>query len=568
MKKSFLALVCGSLLFIGAGCANLQVPAQTASQVSHVASTSPYEPTVPRSTTIQTPKGIYVALIYGNLVTSAQKSNEGADQYIRSYLANVLDNPAISGITPLIQWNILSPAKGTYAWNYLDDLFAAVQTWNEQHPTLPPKTIQLIMNPGMQSPSWLFSEMDADPQIGSCDGLFLQPQRNVSSNCGYVTIFNATDGYSTTHEPLPMPWNSLYKSEWKTFLIALNQHIQNYPASEANAFVQISIAGPTASSSEMIMPNDNDQTTSIAPISIPAGERAIPGMDANKAWNILFANYYKDANGNPDPSYQNADKAFVDEWENAIDAYGQIFSGITLDLTATADGLPTFAAPNRSNRAPIGTTPAPGFASYCVNNKDAMDCAARTQILAHFVQPNVGGNNAKATQEDGLTASRGSVNPNNIKWLAAVTASGSLSLPSGSSEPVSRILGGLQFDTSFSSTNFKNNSSMELIQYEGCPTNATKADPMPCPGLTPAQALSNVLQIYFAGTPAAGSYGVSPTVSPSAKNNTSYSNAPMNYLQVYVNDIIYANTNPATQAELNQASQNILKMAEPVDGAK
>ena len=41
------------------------------------------------------------------------------------------------------------------------------------------------------------------------------------------------------------------------------------------------------------------------------------------------------------PAYQKTNQAFIDEWENAIDLYGQIFSGITLVAT-TDNGFPNF----------------------------------------------------------------------------------------------------------------------------------------------------------------------------------------------------------------------------------
>jgi hypothetical protein len=99
----------------------------------------------------------------------------------------------------------------------------------------------------------------------------------------------------------------------------------------------------------------------------------------------------------------------------------------------------------------------------------------------------------------------GDLNSYNIKWLAASSASGSAALP-GTTNVISRVLGGLQFDTSFSMN----------PQYEGCNmtdgcTNA--GDPI----ISPEQAFYNALEVYFDGTSVGGFYGV---VS---------SNLPMNY---------------------------------------
>lgn len=125
-----------------------------------------------------------------------------------------------------------------------------------------------------------------------------------------------------------------------------------------------------------------------------------------------------------------------------------------------------------------------------------MACAAVTQILAHFTDPTVGGNNAKAAQESGMTAARdgGDLGTNGIKWLAAATAGGRAPLP-GAPYCMSRILGGLQFSHSFSDS--------DSLQSEGCP-DYSPIDQMPadCTTLTPAQGLENVLSLsYFPGRP-------------------------------------------------------------------
>ena len=107
-------------------------------------------------------------------------------------------------------------------------------------------------------------------------------------------------------------------------------------------------------------------------------------------WSQLLAFHYAGM-----AAYQNTDQAFIDEWENAIDMYGQIFGGMTLVAT-TGDGLPVFKGGNFT--IPIA------LAGDCPN--PAMDCAAVTTILTHLVEPTVGGANAKATQTSGMEAAR------------------------------------------------------------------------------------------------------------------------------------------------------------------
>jgi hypothetical protein len=123
------------------------------------------------------------------------------------------------------------------------------------------------------------------------------------------------------------------------------------------------------------------------------------------------------------------------EWNNAIDLFGSIFSGITLVAT-TGDGFPNFAGAT--------VTIPPAFMADCAVSPN-VDCAAETTILAYFIQPAVGGANAKATQTSGMEAARvGNVNLGvpGVKQPSQSTAQ----LTSASAQ----ILGGEQFNTTFS----------------------------------------------------------------------------------------------------------------------
>jgi hypothetical protein len=210
-----------------------------------------------------------------------------------------------------------------------------------------------------------------------------------------------------------MPWNPLYKSSWRTFLTALAARYGSNPA-----FVSISVAGPTASSEEMILP-DNANT--------PAQDQ-FGGFLPNAMWLKLLAFHYPGM-----AAYQRSDQAFIDEWSAAIDMYGEIFSGVTLVAT-TGGGFP--------NLSVTGFTVPSAFSGDCPNPD--MDCAAETTILAYFGKPTVGGANAKAAQEDGMEAAR-PVGPFNlgvggIKLVSQSTAQ--LTAPSA------QILGGAQFNSS------------------------------------------------------------------------------------------------------------------------
>jgi uncharacterized protein (TIGR03437 family) len=266
--------------------------------------------------------------------------------------------------------------------------------------------------------------------------------------------------------------------------------------------------------------------------------------------------------------------------------FGEIFSGVTLVAT-WGDKLPSFD----SNNHPI---PA-GFSGDCTTPN--MTCAAVTTIMSYFVEPTVGGANAKATQTSSFIASKPDIDLGipSVKLLSQMTAQ----LPA----PSAQILAGIQVNRSFAdsvvnvgcSAAFPPDSSDTPT---GCTIPVTCTDltcipvvciPQACLAvgvttaslatyttynnvpaadlLPPEQALYNLLNIYFDGTAAASPFG------------GTQGTVPLNYLQLYSQDIQYATANinaPAlvteaggvtvsttAQALLNLASQKLLTLAEP-----
>jgi hypothetical protein len=343
------------------------------------------------------PRGIYAVVSIMEQINIQKLANPSItpaqlEAYFVNLFQNLLADPAIAGLGIYENWATLNPnpptAANAYDWSYLDDAFNQASAWNTQNPAQTPKTIQLVPVAGFNSPQWMLA------QIPSCDGLFQTPVQTPSGSCGKATFAGFVEGGGIRE--LPMPWNSFYKSSWKTFLTALAARYLSNPA-----FVSIAVAGPTASSEEMILP-DNANT--------PA-QGQFGGILPNAMWLKLLAFHYTGMT-----AYQRSDQGFIDEWNAAIDMYGQIFSGVTLVAT-TGGGLPNLSA--------TGFTVPSGFSADCPNPD--MDCAAETTILSYFEKPTVGGANAKATQEDGMEAARASLGLFNlgvdgIKLVSQMTA--------------------------------------------------------------------------------------------------------------------------------------------------
>jgi len=484
------------------------------------------------------------------------------DTYFNNLYQDLAGNPAISGLTLQVHWDTLNPnpptAANAYDWSSVDDAFAQAAAWSGQNPAQTPKTIQLIVTPGFQTPQWVLD------QIPSCDGLFQSPSQTPPSTCGKATFVGYSEGGDSTE--LPLPWDPLYKSSWKPFLTAQAARYGSNPA-----FVSIAVAGPTAASAEMLLPNNGNTPP----------QTQFGGLMPTAMWRQLLAFHYAGM-----AAYQNSDQAFIDEWNAAIDMYGQVFSGVTLVAT-TGNGLPDF-----STNFTIPTA----FSADC--GTPNMDCAAETTILSHFVASTAGGANAKATQTSGMEASRGGIvdlGVAGVKRLSQSTAQ--LTAPSA------QILGGAQFNTSFSNdplgegctSAFPPNASdtpagcsiPPTCTVQGCLPVACIPQVCLAPGVTqanlasfttfskvpsqdlipPEQAEYNVLNVYFGGTAVASTFG------------GAQGTAPLNYLQIYSPDIQYAEAHanaPAQVVEtggatvalsaqdlLNLASQKLLLIGEP-----
>ena len=108
--------------------------------------------------------GIYAIVELGDKITAAKSvanSKLTADQALTNYFSSVLANPAVSGLLVIVKWKDLEETEGTYLFNYLDDAFNAIDDWNAANPSAPPKTLQLVVAPGFNSPDWLFKDIDA-----------------------------------------------------------------------------------------------------------------------------------------------------------------------------------------------------------------------------------------------------------------------------------------------------------------------------------------------------------------------------------------------------------------------
>jgi hypothetical protein len=236
------------------------------------------------------PRGIYAVVNVEDVINlNPSLTPAQLDTYFDGFYQGLLADPAISGLTLQVHWDTRNPnappAANAYFWNYVDDAFAQASAAK--------KTIQLIVQPGFQSPQWVLD------QIVSCDGLFEAPVQTPSTTCGTMMVM----GYTEQHDGnvLPLPWSPFYKSAWQTFLTALATRYGSNPA-----FVSIAVAGPTAASAEIT-------TVSNADSKNPQTQFSGGDIQPNAMWLSLFAFHYPGMT-----AYQGTDQAFIDEWDAAI----------------------------------------------------------------------------------------------------------------------------------------------------------------------------------------------------------------------------------------------------------
>jgi hypothetical protein len=453
------------------------------------------------------PQGVYV--LVGPVVLGSKVINPGPDQAADADL--LAKNPGVAGLSVYVQWSVLNPnppkdnrlpdsldcskLKGhtdptdPYDWSLIDAAFCAAASAS------PPRTITLIVRPGFYTPQWVLDQINSN----SCSGQFvflsepyyvpaspLPPLPPNPTPACHLAYFADQEGLSvpagqSLYRPLPMPWDATYKNAWRGFLMALNARYGQNPA-----FVAISVAGPTAESTEILLPS---------------------GTQENKEWSTLFQNQYSD------PRYWNSDQAFIDEWKNSIDMYGQVFNGVTLGITLAFDLL-EFPGPY--------TLP-PGGDVFCTDDPFPMACGAISSIVSYFEQPGAGGRNGREFSNDGLHA-RSDFYDKRVKLIAESTA------------PSTRILGGYGFAGGLGP--YGDLATIRML----CP-DATAATP----ACSTHQAFYNTIANFFNGTPASALVPrlydpATIALFPGLAGGTQPGGGPLNDLKVYVGDIITSTT--------------------------
>jgi hypothetical protein len=102
------------------------------------------------------PRGIYAVVDVENEIATLQMANPSItaaqlDAGFNNFYQDLLSDPAVPGLAIRSHWDTLNPNPpgpvNAYRWNLVDDAF------NQAAATQAPKTIQLIVTPGFNSPA-------------------------------------------------------------------------------------------------------------------------------------------------------------------------------------------------------------------------------------------------------------------------------------------------------------------------------------------------------------------------------------------------------------------------------
>jgi hypothetical protein len=496
-------------------------------------------------------QGVYATIDISDYVQAQENmGNPVNDATVSAYYDTMLGNAAISGLDIELHWDFAEqnppPVSGLTAAdltniNYVNDAFTEAAKYG--------KTIKLDVTAGFNSPTWLLNfTTNPATALRPCDTLFTTG--TAPMGCGTVTFnyYGENTDQDTTNQVdqmliLPLPWNTTYLDDWEAFLTVLQQQYGSNPL-----LVDVTMAGPTAASPEMIMPSNYNTCANAVGNNPPANQGAhnlcytCPinksppctagnGTLAEDMWNTLFTNSASDQ-GAPFP--QSSDAAFVAPWKREIQFYESTFQGITLTLTpGSGTSFPSFSSghpftPSTGNVLydPECNYSNSGGTTSANNNYATASCDAATYLLSYFMNTAGGPGpvvDGMASQTSGMEAqdptalgnagdgNTGDVGVPGVKYLAAYSEA--------LDSPQQQVIGGAQFDHQFSEPTF--------TAQEGCPQG-----PNGCPGITPEQAEYNVLQVFFLGTPGGIRFG--------SANPSVLSVPTPRYLEAFQQDITYA----------------------------
>ncbi len=179
------------------------------------------------------PRGIYVYTEH--LAQDAQAVNQA------------LAVPGVDGLTLLLGWASLEPARGQYQWSQLDQWTTTAMQSN--------KKIALAVRAGQDTPCWLF-------QAPSCGSGYSKPYAGAAALTFSVSPREGVGQSSCNSETIAAPWDPAFLAEWDSLLAAVAAHLKS--AGTYAAVTSVRLTGINRTTSELRLPAEILSTPCVA----------------------------------------------------------------------------------------------------------------------------------------------------------------------------------------------------------------------------------------------------------------------------------------------------------------
>jgi len=217
-------------------------------------------------------------------------------------------NPYINGAYLKDYWSDVEPADGAYNWSALDEQMKIAEAAG--------KKVALGVQAGTKTPSWVYA-------AGARPFQTITPEGALGNYCQSQSV--------------PIPWDPVFLSKWKAFVVAFGAHYARDPH-----ISEVKITGIDVTTDETVMPHSTGETRTKKKGAAAGKVCTFPNDDAN--W---IANGYTQA------------KVFG-AWKQIAAVFAAAFPKQALTVMTSIHAMPSIGPDGRYDP----TEAAAGFASY------------------------------------------------------------------------------------------------------------------------------------------------------------------------------------------------------------
>lgn len=152
-------------------------------------------------------------------------------------VGQALATPGVDGLTLLLGWMSLEPARGQYSWAQLDQWMTAAMQGN--------KRVALAIRAGQDTPCWLF-------QAPGCGAGYSGSYGGATALNFEVSPREGVGQATCNSETIAAPWDPAFQTEWDALLSAVAAHLES--AGTYDTLTSIRLTGVNRTTSELRLP--------------------------------------------------------------------------------------------------------------------------------------------------------------------------------------------------------------------------------------------------------------------------------------------------------------------------